>query len=357
MSVNQVLHILWSTRMGGISSLVRNLCVAQLSSGESGACVYSARFDPKGSEEFRQQFIPLTNGKFKRGSDLKPLGDSRLHKLIQEHDIIHFHAFHPMLFRLAARSGKKIVYTEHGNFGLGRSWDLGERINGWLKARMVNKHANAITFNSSFTQDTYLRLYGTPLCEGHVIPNGISATPFNDKQWSGPFTVACAGRLASVKRFDRVIDAFRIARLNNARLIIMGDGPELHTLREQAAKSDMGAHIEFKPAGNTSELFASADVCIVSSQGEAFGLVALEAYQQGKKVIAFADGGGICELVKQEDTNALVKGIDELASLLHDLHTNRTALNNTDAVRRRIALANSYSIERMATQFQSVYTS
>lgn len=357
MSITQVLHILWSTRMGGISSLVRNLCVAQLSSGQSGACVYSARFDPKGSDEFRQQFIPLTNGKFKRGSDLRPLGDTRLHKLIQEHDIIHFHAFHPMLFRLAARSGKKIVYTEHGNFGLGRTWDLGERINGWLKARMVNQHANAITFNSLFTRDTYLKLYGTPLCEAHVIPNGIASTPFIENQPSGPFTIACVGRLASVKRFDRVIDAFRIARINNARLIIMGDGPELHSLREQAAQTGMSEQIEFKPAGNTSQLFSSADVCIVSSEGEAFGLVALEAYQQGKKVIAFTDGGGICELVKQEDSNTLVKNVDELASLLNNLQANQSILSNTEAIRHRISLADTYSIQRMASQFQSVYTS
>ncbi|MFM9056349.1 MAG: glycosyltransferase family 4 protein [Bacteroidota bacterium] len=356
MAVTQVLHILWSTRMGGISTLVRNLCVAQLSAGESGACVYSAKFDLKGSEEFRQQFIPLTNGKFKRGSDLRPLGDSRLHKLIQEHDIIHFHAFHPMLFRIASRSGKKIVYTEHGNFGLGRTWDLGERISGWLKSRMVNRHASAITFNSTFTRDTYLRLYGTPRCEGHVIPNGISATPFIENKSSETFIIACAGRLAAVKRFDRVIDAFRIARLSDAKLIIMGDGPELHALREQAVQSGLGEHIEFRPAGNTSQLFSSADVCIVSSQGEAFGLVALEAYQQGKKVIAFEDGGGICELVKQEDANSLVKHVEGLASLLQHLQANRSMLNDTDAIRRRISLAESYSIQGMASQFQSVYT-
>jgi glycosyltransferase involved in cell wall biosynthesis len=352
----QVLHILWSTQLGGISTLVRNLSVAQLRGGETGACVYSARVDTKGTESFREQFIPLTNGGFRNGRDIRPLGYKRLNHLIEQHDILHFHAFHPMLFRLAMKSGKRIIYTEHGNFGIGRKADIGERINAWFKSKLVNRYASAITFNSSFTQDIYLKMYGKPKAETLVIPNGIPFQPALAPKTNSIFTVACIGRLATVKRFERAIESFQKAAIEPAQLIIMGDGPEKEKLMESAAKLGVTGRVVFYGQGDARELLASSDLCIVSSQGEAFGLVALEAYQQGRKVLAFSDGGGVCELIRQEDPSAIVDYTDQMAEKIRYSFLNNAVINSVTAVEKRHIIASQYSIEQMAVRFNSLYT-
>jgi D-inositol-3-phosphate glycosyltransferase len=77
--------------------------------------------------------------------------------------------------------------------------------------------------------------------------------------------------------------------------------------------------VEPQPHAALADWYRAADVCIVPSRTESFGLVALEAAACGTPVVA-ADVGGLRSLVDHEHTGFLVEG--------------RTALAYADPVRR-----------------------
>lgn len=110
----------------------------------------------------------------------------------------------------------------------------------------------------------------------HLMSDGID---FNrDKK----VIVAC-GRLVRIKRFDLVIDAFSSAALSKvAKLLIIGDGPELPDLKKQVLALDLTESVIFLGRqANPIKWFIHADVGVVSSDKEGFPNVLLEMMAAG----------------------------------------------------------------------------
>ena len=122
--------------------------------------------------------------------------------------------------------------------------------------------------------------------------------------------VLCMGRLVRDKGFDVAIAAFaRIAdAFPRARLVVGGDGPERSRLEEQAAAlgiADRATFTGWVSPDATTELIDGATVVVMPSRWEeAFGLVALEAAQRARPVVA-ARVGGVPELVDDGETGLL----------------------------------------------------
>jgi N-acetyl-alpha-D-glucosaminyl L-malate synthase BshA len=102
-----------------------------------------------------------------------------------------------------------------------------------------------------------------------------------------------------VKRIDCVVDVFaRVAARVPAVLLLVGDGPDLPLARRIAAKmgvSDrmhcLGAHENVIP------LLSAADVFLLPSEQESFGLAALEAMACEVPVVA-SNAGGLPEVIE-----------------------------------------------------------
>ena len=144
--------------------------------------------------------------------------------------------------------------------------------------------------------------------------------------------IISAGRLAQQKNYSLLLKAFAIVRQKlDARLIILGeDGPDRQNL--ESLISELGIEKEVSLPGfspNPWSSFAKADVFVLSSQEEPFGLVLVEAMACGIPVVATdAIGGGpktILEagkngiLVPQGDVEALSKNILDVI-VNKDLH-------------------------------------
>jgi D-inositol-3-phosphate glycosyltransferase len=106
-----------------------------------------------------------------------------------------------------------------------------------------------------------------------------------------------------------------------ASLVIVGgpSGPdgeeELARLHSLVDEHDLGARVRFLPAEPHDHLatyYRAADVCLVPSRSESFGLVALEAAACGTPVVAAAVGG-LRSLVDHACTGFLVEGRDPAA--------------------------------------------
>jgi len=142
---------------------------------------------------------------------------------------------------------------------------------------------------------------------------------------SPPPTVVFAGRLVREKGVDVLLHAFVkvVARIPEARLLVIGDGPEQETLGELIGKLGLVPNVSMLGHLSRSEMerhCAKAWVQAVPSRWvEPFGLVAAEAMMRGTAVIA-SNSGGLAEIVQNGQTGFLAPSGDIHAfakALLH----------------------------------------
>ena len=121
----------------------------------------------------------------------------------------------------------------------------------------------------------------------------------------------CVGRLVREKGFDNAIRALKdvLAEYPDARLTIVGDGPERSNLERLAADTGVSASVSFTgwvAPENIGTLLRSAFVVLMPSRWrEPFGLVALQAAEAGRPVVASCVGG-LAEIVLDGATGSLV---------------------------------------------------
>jgi glycogen(starch) synthase len=127
--------------------------------------------------------------------------------------------------------------------------------------------------------------------------------------------ILCLGRLIHEKGFDLAINAFALLvdRFPQARLTIAGDGPARLDLEHQATLLGLTEAVEFTGWVNPEDvpmLMNKATVVVVPSRWrEPFPLVALEAAQMARPVVA-THVGGLPESVVHEQTGLLVEKDD-----------------------------------------------
>lgn len=133
-----------------------------------------------------------------------------------------------------------------------------------------------------------------------------------------PLRLLCIGRLVPEKGFDTAIGAMPsvLARFPTARLIIAGDGIARQDLEQRVRSLGISSAVEFcgwVEPGGIPELINGASIVVMPSRWrEPFGLVALEAAQMGRPIVA-TRRGGIPEIVVDGETGLLVKEDDAIA--------------------------------------------
>ncbi|MGB7951013.1 MAG: glycosyltransferase family 4 protein, partial [Candidatus Binatia bacterium] len=116
----------------------------------------------------------------------------------------------------------------------------------------------------------------------------------------------CLGRLSPEKGFDVAVTAFAslVNRFPNARLVIVGEGPERTKLECQIRKLGLTHRVELAGEVAPEEvpgLLNTVTMVLVPSRQESFGLVALEAALMARPVVA-TRVGGLPEVVLHEQT-------------------------------------------------------
>jgi glycogen synthase len=158
----------------------------------------------------------------------------------------------------------------------------------------------------------------------NVIPNGIDPSelvPVDDldtlrSRFAAPDErlVLLVGRLVYEKGFQLALEALPglIERLGNVRFLVAGSGTAEGELREQASRLGLDAHGTFLGwIGDDvlHSLYRIADLTVVPSIYEPFGLVALEAMASGCPCLV-ADTGGLREVVPNEDVGLRFRSRD-----------------------------------------------
>jgi D-inositol-3-phosphate glycosyltransferase len=197
------------------------------------------------------------------------------------------------------------------------------------EARVISE-ACAIVASTAEERTALIELYSAHPERIHLVPPGVDHDLFRpglpeiakeelglkDKQ-----VLLFVGRLQPLKAADTAINALghlvNWGRLDprQSRLLIVGgsSGPsgtgEAERLAQLAAQVGVEDSVIFIPAQPHSEMpryYQAADICIVPSHSESFGLVALEAQASGVPVVGSAVGG-LRSIVRHGQTGFLVQ--------------------------------------------------
>jgi N-acetyl-alpha-D-glucosaminyl L-malate synthase BshA len=162
--------------------------------------------------------------------------------------------------------------------------------------------SSGLTAVSSFLRDETVRDFGVPAERIEVIPNFIDPEVYRrDREpchrgalsREGQKIVMHVSNFRPVKRVRDVIRAFaRIRREVDARLVMVGDGPERPASQELAEELGVDDEVLFLGKyANVDELLACSDLFLLPSESESFGLAALEAMACGAPVVGSRTGG------------------------------------------------------------------
>jgi len=143
-----------------------------------------------------------------------------------------------------------------------------------------------------------------------------------------------------VKRVTDVVEVFaRIANAMPARLMLIGDGPDRSAAEYLAARLGVFNQVLFLgKQDNVNELLPLADLMLMPSAMESFGLAALEAMACGVPAIA-TRVGGVSELIDDGVTGRLfeVGDIDAMSAAAIELLSDPTELSTMAHAARRAA--------------------
>jgi len=342
----RVLHVLYSGQTGGIARFVESLFTAQKETCEPALAFGKAR-GPLWQKAVEQAWLAYDLG-IARGWPVNPLRMARARRIFSGQDIIHFHYFHPALARAALGTGARVVFTEHGMFDRERAWPR-KGMKTRAKTVFLKNAAIKCIANSRFTAGKVKELYGV---DARVIPVGEFISEIKPGRprseirealglLHGDFVVAYLGRLARMKRLERLTGSLDGL---DARLLIIGDGSHREALPGQAIHTGM--------VDNPFDYLAASDLLVMPAEGEPFGLSALEAMALGVPVMCFSDGGGVCELLEGYP-ELIAKDIAEMrARIAHFVREPDEARYAGELLKKRAA---AYDITRIAQAYQDIY--
>lgn len=110
-----------------------------------------------------------------------------------------------------------------------------------------------------------------------------------------------------VKRIDTIIETFaKVQQQIPSKLVLLGDGPELIPMRQKTKELGIEDQVLFLGKQDcVSEFYQMADLVLLLSEKESFGLTLLEAMKTGVVPIG-SNAGGIKEVIKHEETGFIV---------------------------------------------------
>jgi glycosyltransferase involved in cell wall biosynthesis len=143
----------------------------------------------------------------------------------------------------------------------------------------------------------------------------------------------------------------------DAHLVIVGDGPELATVRRIASELGVASRthcVGFVDDATKHRALSVADIFVSTSQHEGFGLVFLEAMAFGLPVVCY-DRGGQVDFLSTPATGAVVplNDVDAFTSAVRELERS-PALRKAAAERNR-ARVEGFFIDRCASAYESVF--
>lgn len=173
---------------------------------------------------------------------------------------------------------------------------------------------------------------------------------------NGEKVILHASNFRKVKRIADVIYTFnKILKSIPSKLLLVGDGPERHMAEELCR--ELGIFEETRFVGkqqDMEDIYAIADLFLLPSEYESFGLAALEAMAAGTPVVA-TNAGGIPEIITHNKNGFLsdIGDVENMSQHAIALLGNQHMLGSFGAAARK--QAETFDIHNVVPQYESLY--
>jgi len=228
------------------------------------------------------------------------------------------------------------------------------------------QRSDAVTAVSSYLKSETIKTFGVE-CPIDVIHNFIDAERFKPTiegkccrkhlAPNGEKLLIHVSNFRPVKNVPDVVKTFALVRKRmKVRLLMVGEGPELAPARALARELNVEADVLFMGKQQAvEEIMASADLFLLPSAFESFGLSALEAMSCGLPVLA-TEVGGLSEVVTSGVDGWLcrVGDVQCMADRAYDLLNNDARRAAMGAAARKKAVEQ-FSPARIVSQYEALY--
>ena len=301
-----------------------------------------------------------------------PLGLMRLSAFLRREsvDILHTHLFDPSVVGLQAGilagTPVRVVTRHHSDYHtrIGKRWHV-------LLDQLCTRQSHAVIAVSQHTAEHLVSVEGAPRDKVRVILNGVD---FERVRTSGADArervrrelaigeealLLTAARLHPEKGYEHLFRAVpEVRRLSKRSIVwlVAGTGPFEERYREMVRAmgcADVVRFLGFR--GDLPDLMAAADLFVLASVTEAFGLVLAESLGLGTPVVA-TRVGGIPEIVDDGVDGQLVAPCDSpaLATAIAGLLNEPAALLRLRGAGRSKVMQR-FRFEEMMRRYESVY--
>ena len=224
---------------------------------------------------------------------------------------------HDWLVAYAARAIKRtyklpLVATIHATES-GRNRGIHNQSQGYVNdvEWMLTYEASQVICNSMYMKNEIKNLFGKPLEDVHVVPNGINVNKFDGKERDWEFRrnyaadyekiIFFAGRIVNEKGIQVLLNAAPkiLANYPNVKFVIAGRGPCMEELQGLTNYLGLNQKVYFTGYLNDvqiTKMYKAIDIATFPSLYEPFGIVALEGMLAGAATVV-SDSGGLNEIV------------------------------------------------------------
>ena len=282
-------------------------------------------------------------------------------------DLLHVHYAIPhaicaFLAKQMVGEDLKIVTTLHGTdiTVLGYDQSLSELIRFGIESSDV-----VTAVSGSLVNQTYELIQ--PKKEIETVYNFIDDRIYNKKDAShlkkqygileDEKVVIHVSNFRKVKRVQDIVYSFQLIQKEiNAKLLLVGDGPEMTYISNLVSELSLTDKVLFLgKQENLEELYSLSDLMLLLSEKESFGLVLLEAMACGVPCIG-TNTGGIPEVIYEGETGYLceVGDIKSIANRAIELLSN-DLLHQNMSENAIVTAKHAFHSEKIVTQYESIY--
>ena len=326
-----------------------NARMLMLHANEPGAFEFSDELDRRG--------VPVDAIRLR--ADVDPLAFAQLVSYLgrRRPALLHTHLVHADVYGQLAGAAARVPVrfsTKHGfnEFRENRGFALADR----LVAGLADVHiavsrglARYLAETEGFDEDGF-----------QIVHYGIQDGP-PPQAFDGPPRLLCVGRLIPIKGHLVLLRAFAQAlkEVPELELRVAGRGPLHPALRSVVAELGLESHVRL--LGQVTPIQQAIEdvaIVVVPSLGEGFGMVALEAMERARPVIASAVGG-LVDIVRDGETGILVPAgeVKPLAKAIVELVSDPERGARLGAAGRKHALSwfqDERSLERTELLYRSL---
>jgi L-malate glycosyltransferase len=296
----------------------------------------------------------------------------RMHEVVRDHqlDVLHCHYAIPhatsawIAREMLREAGGdvRVVTTLHGT----DITIVGQDPSFHAITKFSIERSDHITAVSEFLRRETVAAFGCTGCNVEVIHNFVDTVAYDrSAHTSAVHTLFGGGRkvlvhVSNFRKVKRVRDVVRVYAKVRERipsvLVMVGDGPERVDAEQEARALGVIGEVRFLgKIEAVAPLLAGADLFLLPSQSESFGLSALEALACGVPVVA-SHAGGLPELVRDGETGALcpVGDVDAMAAAAVEILTDDERWRRMSDAAAADARER-FSLDAIVSQYEALY--